>query len=102
MRLTLVKVQSLQIGQSPNYCKATPIWRNALLEIAAFVVAVIGSVGTVVAAFIAWKTLKRTPKLPEPPAQCGIIAFDVVQMPEAPGLPGYDRKRRGKGLYGRD
>lgn len=48
--------------------------------------------------FVAWLQYRRMPKLPEPTYQQSVIAFDVVQMEEPKGLPGYDTKRRHVGI----
>ena len=47
---------------------------------------------------IVFQTLRRMPKLPEPEYKPSVIAFEVVQLPKAPGLPGYDCKAHKSGF----
>jgi len=65
-----------------------------LIETLVLILTAIGTVGTIAAAVFAYRTLKCTPKPPEPKTFYGSPTIYGVKMPEPPGLPGYDVKRR--------
>lgn len=68
--------------------------------IAEFALSIVGAIVSGVAAdlIVGFIKRRRARKSAEPTHTPSVIAFDVVQMPEAPGLPGYDGKRRGIGF----
>jgi len=65
-----------------------------MLDAFVLILTAVGAIGTLVSAFTDFATLRRTPKLPEPPITPSCVIVTSVEMQRPEGLLGHSRLPR--------